>query len=557
MSDSSNTNPSYLIANQIVGNGPVDLLTSKYAWAFKGEKANAWTDRDISVGKGEDGDSIVFASFASNLTGGNYSDKEHIFLRDTQFGFTTLVTPSDANGASYQPVISRDGKKVAYISRATNIVNGDTNDRPDLFVKDVSWEGNGLVQRVDTGWNGKQGYGDVLYPALSPDGSKIAFCYSDSSILDGTDLRTWHVYVKDLVTGNLSRISEDASHKPGNGDSVSPLAWSADGTRLAFISEASNLVGGDTNGAPDLFVKYFSDGHLNRVATNVDRYHGLAFDPNDNNFLAFSSELVHGDSSKHTDVLIENLNTGIIDRASLDRNNNELNGDSFGPSFSEDGQTLFFATSADIGNVGDSNKHINIYAKDRHSKDLTLLSSASDGTPGDGNSYPVLASPKLGDKVYFASTSSNLAANDGGTGNDIFARTIRSTDTIDIHRADFSKYGAAWKYGSLLFTDPDRDDTHTVSVAKADGDLGNLFADVRSEPNGGYGAVGWRYRLLAEDFKKLAAGTTKDDTFTVTIDDGHGGVESHDVTVHLHAPDATSAASVSVQESHGLTGLEV
>jgi VCBS repeat-containing protein len=162
----------------------------------------------------------------------------------------------------------------------------------------------------------------------------------------------------------------------------------------------------------------------------------------------------------------------------------------------------------------------------------------------------------------FVSTSSNLAANDGGTGNDIFARTIRSTDAIDIYSAgsgktDWNKYGSVWKYGSLLFTDPDRDDTHTVSVAKADGDLGNLFADVRSEPNGGYGAVGWRYRLLADDFKTLAAGTRKDDTFTVTIDDGHGGVESHVVTVHLHAPDATSAASVSVQESHGLTGLEI
>lgn len=572
MTESVNVNPDYGATNQIVGNGPIDRLTSKNAWAFKGDGADRWTDRDISVGQGDYGDNLAFASWATNLTGSQYSDKEHIFVKDTQFGFTTLVTPSDANGSSYAPVISRNGKKVAYISSATNIVDGDTNDRPDLFVKDVSTLGNGAVQRVDTSWSGKQGYGSVLYPALSPDGTKVAFCYTDSSIVGGSDASTWQVYLKDLVTGGISRISENAGHTAGNKDSVSPLAFSADGTRLAFISDASNLVSNDTNGVSDVFVKDLTSGQIQRASTaaggvesasGADKYHALAFDPNNSNFLAFSSDasdLVLGDTNKHTDVFVKNLYNGDISLASLDGNRNQLDGDSFGPAFSEDGQTLFFATSAGIAGAADSNKHINIYASDRKTGALTLLSSVSDGTPGSGDSYPVLSSFDS-NKIYFASTSTGLVANDSSASNDIFARTIRSSDAGDIYDSKSGKtpwgYGVAWKQASLLFSDPDSGDTHTVSVTKADGDLGNLFADMLNEPNGGYGAVGWRYRIKADEFKALAAGQTKDDTFTLTVDDGHGGTASHVVTVHLHAADAVSPASVSVQNSHGLTGLEI
>ena len=140
---------------------------------------------------------MAFASFASNLVAGDSNGYTDVFVRDRKLHKTVRVSVGAAgvqgNGASYQPSISADGRYVAFVSDASNLVLGDVNGYTDVFVRD----------------------------------------------------RKLH---------KTSLVSVDSAGVQGNSDSLSP-SISADGRYVAFDSEASDLVAGDTNGYEDIFVR--------------------------------------------------------------------------------------------------------------------------------------------------------------------------------------------------------------------------------------------------------------------------------------------------------------
>jgi hypothetical protein len=185
-----------------------------------------------------------------------------IFVKDLNSGLVTLVS-TDSNGVqgdngSHTPVFSPDGTKIAFASDATNLVAGDTSGNFDIFVKDLS---TGLVTRVSTDSSGvsvggASGGGDkISFPLdFSPDGTKIVFVSSASNLVaDDTNSRL-DIFVKDLNSGLVTRVSTDSNGVEGNEDSYSPV-FSPDGTKIAFASNAANLVAGDTNGTYDIFIK--------------------------------------------------------------------------------------------------------------------------------------------------------------------------------------------------------------------------------------------------------------------------------------------------------------
>jgi hypothetical protein len=143
-----------------------------------------------------------------------------------------------------------DGRYVAFDSAADNLVPGDTNGARDVFVKDTV---TGAISRVSTDSAGGQGNGGSYAPSASADGRYVAF-YSDASNLDPYDFNgAFDVFVKDTANAVTSRVSVDASWLPGNGNSVAS-SISADGRYVAFHSNASNLVQGDGNGTDDVFL---------------------------------------------------------------------------------------------------------------------------------------------------------------------------------------------------------------------------------------------------------------------------------------------------------------
>src|SRR6266545_201355 len=211
-----------------------------------------------------DGAVVAFDSDATNLVMGDTNGASDVFMYEA--GQTTLVSVglggAAGNSDSYDPSISPNGRFVAFYSVATNLVNGDTNtcgpfttpgSCSDVFVRDLQM---GQTTRVSVDSHGNQGNSVSYDPSISADGRFVAFYSLASNLVDGVDgdtNNTYDVFVHDRQTGQTTRVSVDSNDTQANGGSFN-VSLSADGRAVAFYSNATNLVSGDTNGTDDIFV---------------------------------------------------------------------------------------------------------------------------------------------------------------------------------------------------------------------------------------------------------------------------------------------------------------
>lgn len=210
------------------------------------------TTSDISFSP--DGTKILLRSAASNLTPGDTNGTWDIFLKDLTTSAVSLVSSNsygiqanhDVDDARFSP----DGTKILFSSTASNLVNGDTNGTSDIFIKDLI---TGTVTRVSTDSAGVEGNGYSDNAHFSPDGTKVVFRSLASGLVTGDTNAVRDSFVKDLVTGEITRISTDLFGNQANAESLRPV-FSPDGTKIVFDSFASNLVTSDTNGHQDVFV---------------------------------------------------------------------------------------------------------------------------------------------------------------------------------------------------------------------------------------------------------------------------------------------------------------
>ncbi|MBT8202988.1 MAG: PD40 domain-containing protein [Acidimicrobiia bacterium] len=184
---------------------------------------------------------------------------------------TSLISVSSdgtkGNLNSNGPVISADGTTIAFVSIADNLVPGDENQAIDVFVHDTV---TGITTLVSKASDGTQGIGHGgEWPVISADGTKVAF-FSDASNLVPGDTDNWgDVFVHDLITGETIRVSVATSGEQANSDS-GLVSMSADGTQIAFRSRADNLVPGDTNQARDVFLHDTVTGETTLVCPDTD-----------------------------------------------------------------------------------------------------------------------------------------------------------------------------------------------------------------------------------------------------------------------------------------------
>ena len=135
------------------------------------------------------------------------------------------------------------------------------------FVGGTAWA-DGVTQRVSVSSTGKQGnlasFGGVTGQSMTPDGRYVVFT-SDASNLVPNDLNAaTDVFLHDRKSGSTRRVSLGANATEANLGSGGG-ALTADGRLIAFSSDASNLVGGDTNGTTDIFVRNRISGTTRRV----------------------------------------------------------------------------------------------------------------------------------------------------------------------------------------------------------------------------------------------------------------------------------------------------
>jgi hypothetical protein len=179
------------------------------------------------------------------------------------------------NGESnFLPAISADGRFVAFISSATNLVPADTNGAADVFVRDRRSD---TTERVSVGPRGVQSNADNFAPRISPGGRFVAFTSMASNLVPGDTNETWDVFVRDRKLGTTQRASVGPGGVQANSAGGFGSAISAGGRFIAFESDASNLVPGDTNDRVDVFVRDRQAGCLRRnrakcrVVTTRDR----------------------------------------------------------------------------------------------------------------------------------------------------------------------------------------------------------------------------------------------------------------------------------------------
>ena len=160
------------------------------------------------------------------------------------------------NGRSRSPSISADGTKVAFSSFASDLGPTDTNGTLDVFVRDLTTGTTTLVSVNDFGTDSANNFS--LFPVISADGTKVVFISFASDLVPTDTNGQFDVFVRDLIAGTTTLVSvNDLGTDSGNADSIpffGALPMSADGTILAFRSAASDLVPTDTNGTTDIFV---------------------------------------------------------------------------------------------------------------------------------------------------------------------------------------------------------------------------------------------------------------------------------------------------------------
>jgi hypothetical protein len=395
-----------------------------------------------------DGMIVAFSSFASNLVPGDTNKTWDVFVHDRTTGVTERVSVdssgAEANGLSERATLSTDGRFVAFCSFATNLVAGDTNGFEDVFVHDRS---TGVTERVSVDSAGVQGNatsGSSAVVGISANGQIVEFASAATNLVSGDTNGAWDLFVHDRSTGVTERVDVDSSG--GQASSGATIgAISADGQVVAFYSDSNNLVASDTNGMADAFVHNRGTGITERVS--VDSAGAQANDYSSAGmisitadgavvvFVSLASNLVPGDTNGWHDVFVHDRWTGATERVSVDSSGVEGNAISWNGTISDDHRFVAFTSFASNLVAGDTNGVQDAFVHDRNTGFTGRVSVGSAGAQADLASDLASISAD-GEFVAFTSTATNLVPGDTNKVGDVFVH-----DRCD---AFWSNYGAGF-----------------------------------------------------------------------------------------------------------------
>jgi Tol biopolymer transport system component len=301
--------------------------TLRVSEATSGAQGNSSSDDAVVSGNGK---YVAFETDATNLSVKLDKNRQpDIYVHNIQTGQTNRVSINSqgkqADGYSFDPDISDDGRYVAFFSEATNLaVKPDGNNANDVFVYDRK---DRITHRVSVDSSGHEGKGDSYQPSISGNGRYIAFTSRARNLVAKDRNSSADVFVYDMEKHRTTRVSVASSGQQGNDTSRSP-AISSDGRYVAFVSTATNLVRDDTNAAEDVFVhdlkrgtttvvSVTSDGTLGNDDVMTEDQHPIGISPNGAmvSFVSNATNLVTGDTNSAPDTFVHNRRTGETIRA--------------------------------------------------------------------------------------------------------------------------------------------------------------------------------------------------------------------------------------------------
>jgi Tol biopolymer transport system component len=375
-----------------------------------------------------DGRYVVFDSDATNLVEGDTNGWTDIFVRDRQLRTTTRVSVNlsggDANGPSEVGAISADGRYVAFRSAAHDLVVGDTNFEWDIFVRDMLL---GVTIRASVAVDGGDANDDSSGPSISADGRYVAFVSHAFNLVPGPQNRLNCVYVRDLQVGETVLASG-----AWDGGTADADAWggtvSGDGRHVAFVSAATNIVVDDFNGLTDVFVRDLDAGLTLRVSVDESGGDpdGTSISPSinhDGTHIAFNSDatdLVSGDTNGQSDVFVRVHNPPFsTHRVSLSSDGQQGDLGSSGASISAGARYVAFGSNATNLVPDDTNGWSDVFLHDRWTSRTWRASTDLLGNESDG--WSAVPSISADDRfIVFRSGASNLVPGDTNGVDDVF-----------------------------------------------------------------------------------------------------------------------------------------
>lgn len=379
-----------------------------------------------------DGRYVTFDTASRYLVPGDTNRATDVFLRDVLTGRTRMVslssTGAQGNADSFDSSISADGRHVAFTSLASDLAPGDANGHYDVFVRDVA---TGSTRLVSTTSTGAAGNADSYTPSISANGRYVAFASLASDLVPGDTNGQEDVFVHDSLTGRTRLVSLGRTGAPANNYSGHP-SISADGRHVAFDSYASNLVPRDRGGGIDAFVRDLRSDRtrlvsLSSTGEQSNGFSGACSISADGRYVAFMSDatnLVPGDSNDSSeDVLVRDVLAGQTRLVSVSSTGGEANSYSTNPSISGNGRYVAFQSPASNLVPDDTNSTFDVFVRDLVNDRTSPASRSSDGAAGNGpSSGPSMS--RDGRYVAFVSVASNLVPNDTNSTFDVFRRDL-------------------------------------------------------------------------------------------------------------------------------------
>lgn len=334
--------------------------------AAKGESNQDSDNPSISA----DGSEIAFECYATNMTLLDSDVTADIYVYNRLLGQLEILSISNSglkgNADSTDPAISGEGRHVAFESRATNLIAGDSNGFTDIFVYDLL---NDSIERVSIKDEATEANQGSQGASISGDGRFVAFSSAASNLVDGDTNLVNDIFVFDRLNRSILRVSTSTGGGEANGNSSEP-SLSSDGRFVAFVSAATDLVPGDTNGKNDIFLKDLVTGAVLECSVDDSQVQGnnYSYDPDisgDGRFVTFkslSTNLVEGGTSAIGNIFVHDRLTRKTRRISADESGMEPTGESYFPMISGDGKTVVFQSGATNLVSGDLNLRDDVFA---------------------------------------------------------------------------------------------------------------------------------------------------------------------------------------------------
>lgn len=431
-------------------------------------------------------------------------------LQSRPSGDAFLPMPVTNNSYVYGPAVDTSGTLVAFSSLADVLSSEDDNRFENIFLRNRSNNTTTVLSRA-TGVSGAVADGHSYDPAISPDGTKVAFASEADNLVDADTNGQIQIFLRDLTTNTTVLVSraDGSGGAPANdySDDPSVTVTNTGHVLVAFESDATNLVTGDNNNQTDVFLRDVTDGTtklLSRatgaagtLGNGMSRFGSLSADGTAVAFESYASNLDPDDSNTTADAYVRHLATATTELVSRATGaaGAKANGQALQPRLDTTASHVVFSSQAT--NLGVAGGLMHVYRRTlsgAYTTEAVDLADGSTTTAGDARAGSGCYSMNSdASKIAFCTVASNLVASptDDNSNFDVYLRDMGANTTALISRAD----GAAGALGAGDSNFPWM--SSDASVVVFGGNADNLSSEDDDAVSNVYARVGTATQLIS------------------------------------------------------------